>query len=148
MTGMQNGISERHNFARSVDEAVFDRYTVVNGKKQYQWQHAYRAYPDNEGIISTLPALANALIGRDRWLWLRTLRPAGERCAGLFVFGMFAILVGCFLDAHSIPINKTIWTPAYACFTAGLALIVLGVIYFTVDINGYKKWAGHLSCSG
>lgn len=141
--------TEEHNFARSVDEAVFIKFKRnPDGSRQYNernkpiafWNHTWRDYPDNEGIVSTLPSLANALIGAMAGLWLRTLRPAGERCAGLFVFGVFSALLGCFLDAHSIPIIKDIWTPSYAFLTAGLGLMMLAIIFFIVDINGHKRW--------
>jgi predicted acyltransferase len=63
------------NLARHVDEKVFDRYTVnEQGKRVYTQRHAYRQYPDNEGLLSTIPAIATSLLGILVGLWLRTGR--------------------------------------------------------------------------
>src|SRR6185436_18578992 len=61
------------NLARHVDEKVFDRYTVDEaGKRVYSQRHAYTYYPDNEGILSTIPAIATSLLGVLVGLWLRS----------------------------------------------------------------------------
>ena len=39
------------------------------------------------------------------------------------------------------PINKQLWTSTYVIFTAGAALIVLGLCYWINDVIGQKKWA-------
>src|SRR5205085_12173553 len=39
------------------------------------------------------------------------------------------------------PINKSLWTSSYVLFTTGMALQLLAICYWLVDIKGYKRWA-------
>ena len=38
------------------------------------------------------------------------------------------------------PINKSLWTSSYVLFTAGIALLLLTLIYYIVDVLEHKKW--------
>ena len=40
-----------------------------------------------------------------------------------------------------MPINKGLWTPSYVVYTAGLALLALGVCYWLIDVKGYRAWS-------
>ena len=129
------------NLARRIDEKLLIReVTHEDGTKTERWNHAYR-YPDNEGALSTLPAIASVLLGICAGVWLRTFHSTGERAAGLLVFGLFTLLAGFALNKWLMPINKNIWTPSFTVFTAGMALLCLGTCFYFVDVLGYKKWA-------
>ena len=86
---------------------------------------------DPEGLLSTLPATVNVLIGAVAALLLRqptdSLRPG--RAAGLaLVLGVALIVAGLALDPL-LPINKRIWTPSFALFSSGVALTALAVLH-------------------
>ena len=87
---------------------------------------------DPEGIISTLPAVASVLFGVLTGQWLTGARPRRDILVGLMVGGSWLVLVGWLWSAW-MPINKRIWTSSYTVFTAGVALLCLGVIYHAVD---------------
>lgn len=38
-------------------------------------------------------------------------------------------------------INKNLWTSSFACYTAGLSLVLLAIFNYIIDVLGYKKWA-------
>ena len=38
------------------------------------------------------------------------------------------------------PINKNIWTSSYVLYTSGVAMLILGVIYWLVDIKNKTGW--------
>ena len=40
----------------------------------------------------------------------------------------------------SFPINKSIWSSSYVLFTSGIALFILSIIYYLIDILSHKKW--------
>ena len=40
-----------------------------------------------------------------------------------------------------MPINKKIWSPSFVVFTAGLAMLGLGAIFWLVDVKGYRRWS-------
>ncbi len=94
---------------------------------------------DPEGLLSTIPAVATALAGTLTGTWLRSQREPVEKAAGLFFAGAIALGVGGMMD-WAFPINKNIWSPSYAVFMSGYALVVLATCYYAVDVNGWKKW--------
>jgi predicted acyltransferase len=126
-------LTHANNLSRRIDEWLLIR--------PGRWNHAYGAYPDNEGALSTLPAIAEVLLGILAGVWLRTFRPAAERGMGLLVFGVVALLAGLALDRWLMPINKNIWTPSFTVFTVGMALLCLGTCFFFVDVLGKRGWA-------
>jgi len=121
---------------------VFDRWTTdENGKRHYTQRHTYRPYPDNEGLLSTIPAIATPLIGVLVGMWLMSPRPAVERCAALLAMGVPTWLLGACLDRWLMPINKNLWTPSFVVLTAGLAMLGLGSLFWIVDVKGRRWWA-------
>jgi predicted acyltransferase len=136
-------LAKEDNFARRVDENVFNRYRPAADGSGWEItvQHAYGEYPDNEGIVSTLPAIASVLLGFCVGAWLRSFRAVGERCSGLLVFGIFTLLLGLALNRWLMPINKNIWTPSFTVFTAGMGMLMLGMCFYFVDVLGYWRWA-------
>ena len=109
---------------------------VVFGK--HVWAQA-KVY-DPEGLLSTIPALATTLIGVLTGHWLRTKKTPYEKVAGLFVAGAPCVALGWALNSF-FPINKALWTSSYVLFTGGLALQLLALCYWVIDIKGYRRWA-------
>ncbi|HEX8846251.1 MAG TPA: DUF5009 domain-containing protein [Pyrinomonadaceae bacterium] len=94
---------------------------------------------DPEGVLSTLPAISTTLAGVLTGHWLRSTRTQLEKAGGMFFAGACAIVVG-WAWHFWFPINKSLWTSSYAIFTAGMALQLLAVCYWLVDIKGYRRW--------
>jgi predicted acyltransferase len=88
---------------------------------------------DPEGLASTLPALATLLAGVLAGRWLATATPAGEKTVWLLLAGLAMLGLGTLLDAGLMPINKNLWTPSYAVFMAGWALLVFGAFFWLLD---------------
>ncbi len=109
---------------------------VVFGK--HVWTQA--AVYDPEGLLSTVPALATALIGVLTGQWLRTEKTRYEKAAGMFVAGAVCVALGWAWNSF-FPINKALWTSSYVLFTGGLALQFLAFCYWLIDIKGYRRWA-------
>jgi predicted acyltransferase len=96
---------------------------------------------DPEGILSTIPAVATALLGAltghmlmrtDTGQWKKAITMAGA--------GVILLLLGN-LWGMVFPIIKNIWTSSFVLVTAGWSLILLSVFYAIMDILGWKKWA-------
>jgi predicted acyltransferase len=135
-------LTKADNRARRIDQAVFDRYrTLPDGGHEIVWKHTYAAYPDPEGLLSTLAAVGTVLLGILVGLGLRNEIPAAERCARLMAWGVVAALVGQGLDAWLMPINKSIWTPAFVFFCGGMAMLGLGTLFYVIDVRGHRAWA-------
>ncbi|HEY1628469.1 MAG TPA: hypothetical protein VGF52_01350, partial [Tepidisphaeraceae bacterium] len=104
-------------------------------------------YSAPEGLLSTSPAIATPLLGLLVGLWLRSDRPILERCTALLAVGVIVAAVGG-LMSYWMPINKRLWSPSYVVFTAGLAMLSLGLLIWLIDVRGYRRWAKPLTIVG
>lgn len=115
--------------------AAYIDYALLKG---HLWKQT-RTW-DPEGILSTLPAIATALSGVLTGHLIRLGKPKSEIAGWLFVAGWGAILLGIVWDLW-FPINKSLWTSSYVAFTSGAALQFLGVCYWLIDVQEWKRWA-------
>nr|HRC84585.1 DUF5009 domain-containing protein [Thermoanaerobaculia bacterium] len=122
-------LSAAGNLAGWVDHAVLG-------------QHVWRYAPgpaDPEGLLSTLPAVVTALAGVATGEWLRSAKSLLEKILGLLLTGNLLLAAG--LAANPLfPINKNLWTSSYVLFTAGFALVLLGMALYAVDVRGGGRW--------
>jgi predicted acyltransferase len=98
---------------------------------------------DPEGLLSTLPAIATALLGVFTGEWLRSKRSPQNnapqsKVLGMLLFGVIGLILGKTWGIW-FPINKKLWTSSYVLFTAGFALVCLALYYWATDI---KHWRG------
>jgi predicted acyltransferase len=95
---------------------------------------------DPEGPMSTIPAIATAMLGviAGRWIALKE-KPLLERISGLFAAGSIGMVAGLMWN-WSFPINKNLWTSSYVIFTAGMACVALATIMWIVDYVNVKWW--------
>jgi predicted acyltransferase len=101
--------------------------------------HIYRPQYDPEGILSTVPALATAMIGVFAGQWLQQRRETYEKIAGLFAVGAGCVITG-YVWSAAFPINKALWTSSYVLFTGGMALSLLALCYWLIDAQQFA-WA-------
>jgi predicted acyltransferase len=95
---------------------------------------------DPEGLLSTLPAIATALIGILAGEWLRSERRGARKILGLVIAGALLMLAGQLLHPY-FPINKNLWTSTFVLFTGGFAMLLLALCYWLVDLRGWRNWA-------
>ncbi len=100
--------------------------------------HLYKPGFDPEGILSTLPAVATTLLGTLTGDWLRSSKSVLQKTAGLFTGGIVLALSGLLLHPF-FPINKQLWTSTYVIFSAGAALLLLGICYWLIEGVWLKK---------
>ena len=123
-------LSPNGNLAGWIDHVVLGHHT---------WKKA-PGPGDPEGILSTVPAIATALIGLFVGDWLRSPRHQQVKLKGLLLAGCAATIAGLAL-APWFPINKNLWTSTYVLFTAGVALLLLAATYYVVDMKRRDGWA-------
>jgi predicted acyltransferase len=113
-----------------IDRAVFTT--------QHLWAWGltpgYGVTYDPEGLLSTLPAIANTLLGVLAGVWLRMPRPARSKAADLLFFGALLFAVAWPL-ATLMPINKRIWTSTFALLSGGVSLFAFGMLYWILDVR-------------
>jgi predicted acyltransferase len=94
---------------------------------------------DPEGILSTMGAVATALLGNVAGYWIGQPKPLMERVTGLFAGGALGMMVGLMWN-WSFPINKGLWTGSYVVFTGGMACVALATIIWIIEIMGQRWW--------
>lgn len=101
--------------------------------------HLYQSTFDPEGLLSTLPAIATALLGNLLGMWLIASCKPQETLKRLGLTGI-ALALGGWLWGLSFPINKALWTSSYVLWTGGLAFLGFAFCFWTIEIKGWKKW--------
>lgn len=120
-------LSPEGNLAAYVDRLVFGRHIYHPGRY------------DPEGLLSTLPALGTTLLGVLTGHWLRGSRSPREKALGMVAAGTACALLGPAWDPW-FPINKSLWTSSYALYTGGLALLLLALCYWAIELKGWRGW--------
>lgn len=120
-------LSQEGNLAAYIDRAL------LTG-------HIYKPAYDPEGILSTLPAVATALLGNAAGAWLLSSRDDARKLKGMVAAGTVSVAAG-LLWSVAFPINKALWTSSYVLFTAGLALYLLAFCYWLNDVKGRRGWS-------
>jgi predicted acyltransferase len=120
-------------FGTDLDKAVLGSIHMYKGE---------RIIFDPEGLISTIPAIAQVLFGFfvGNYIRLKSLSSgaAGNTVSGLFVAGVALLLTGFCWDMV-MPINKKIWTSSYVVYTTGLAIITIATMIYLIEIKGIKS---------
>ncbi len=102
----------------------------------------YLKIHDPEGIVSTVPAICNALLGIFAGKFLKTgsLKINGTgKSVRLAAIGGLSVVAALFADAI-IPINKNLWSSSFVLMTGGLSLMLLGLFYWAIDVMNWRRW--------
>jgi predicted acyltransferase len=91
---------------------------------------------DPEGILSTFPAIVTGITGLMAGHLLLSKRTSHEKSILLLVSGFIAVCLG-YLWGLTFPVNKNLWSSSYVMVTSGLASLLLGTMYYIVDIRNY-----------
>jgi predicted acyltransferase len=100
----------------------------------------YEGVRDPEGLLSDLPALGTALLGVLTGIWLRSKRTLGAKAAGVAGGAAACLIIGS-LWAIWFPLNKKLWTSSYVLVAAGVALTLLALLFWAIEVRGWRgKW--------
>jgi len=97
--------------------------------------HNYKADYDPEGLLSTIPSIASALLGIFTGLILTSKQ--AKKATVLMGLGGALLIIGHLWDLV-FPINKALWTSSFVLVTAGWANLILALIYYLTDVKGIK----------
>lgn len=122
-----NNLSQDGNLAAYIDRAIFSS------------QHLYWKTFDPEGLLSTIPAIATALLGNITGYWLLTTYSKEIKFYAMSGSGILALLLGWTWGLY-FPINKSLWTSSYVLWTGGFALILLSLCYWLIEIKNRRKY--------
>ncbi len=103
----------------------------------------HRVVYDPEGILSTIPAIATALLGVFTGHFLRFESISLSKLQKGLTIGSVgvAVLILGFIWGIFFPINKNMWTSSFVLFAGGWSLVLLSVFYLIIDVWGFRKWS-------
>lgn len=93
-----------------------------------------------EGVLSTLPAIANVTFGYLAGKWIQQKGKEYEGLTKLLLAGV--LLVSLALAWHPFfPINKKLWTGSFVLLTVGIDCIILAALIYITDFLQKRKWS-------
>ncbi|HVW59661.1 MAG TPA: hypothetical protein VHC48_06495 [Puia sp.] len=117
-------------FGTAVDKAVLGAAHMYKGEGV--------AF-DPEGLASTLPAVVQVIFGYLVGHYILQKGKTYEMIASLFVVGCVFIFTGFCWDML-FPINKKIWSSSFVVYTTGLAILVLCVLMYVIEMREIRGW--------
>jgi predicted acyltransferase len=134
--GFPPGLEPRTNLSAQVDRIVLSGHL-------YFWTKTW----DPEGVLSTFPAIATALLGLLTGAWLRSAREPRQKATGFVAGGLFLFVLGVLWGEAAppwllFPVNKNLWSPSFVLLTGGLAAALFGLTWWVVDVRGLRAWTG------
>ena len=92
-------------------------------------------------LLSTLPAVANCLLGVFAGLLLQSEKaPPQRKVYWLLGSGVASLALG-LAWAREFPIIKLLWTSTYVLVACGYSAILLGIFYQIIEVWQFRKWA-------
>jgi predicted acyltransferase len=93
----------------------------------------YKGNHDPEGLLSTLPALANCIAGylAGAFLWEKGEKPA--KAAFLAKAGAMALGLA-LLWSTLLPLNKNLWSSSFALLNIGISCMLLALFYESCEV--------------
>ena len=91
--------------------------------------------------LNFIPSLAIMILGLIAGELLRSEKSDGVKLTSLLSLGVCSLALGYFLDYAGVcPLVKKTWTPTFTIFSGGWCMIILGVLYGTIDIAKIRVW--------
>ncbi len=116
-----------------IDRAVFSvphlwAYGVPPGQPVVPGHAVY----DPEGLLSTIPAFTNTLLGLIAGVMLRARQSIAKTSTRLAAMGLILASLALALSPH-MPINKRIWTSTFALLSGGVSLLLVAALHLWLD---------------
>ena len=94
---------------------------------------------DPEGLLSTLPSIANVIAGFIVGKMIQKYGNTMESIKKLVIGGVILIVLAYAWDIL-FPINKKIWTSSYVLLTVGIDLLLLAVMVYIIELQKINGW--------
>jgi predicted acyltransferase len=93
---------------------------------------------DPEGILSTLPAIVNVVIGYYAGAFIQRQGKGYETMTKLLLAGALLIFIALCWNMM-FPINKKLWSSPFVLLTTGIDLVLISALLYIVEL---KQWNG------
>lgn len=133
LTGFAAHWDKNANFA-----AAFDRWFLNLFPQERPFAFSAGGYQ----TLNFVPSIATMIFGLLAGQWLRSGLPITGKVKRLALLGIAGIIMG---QAGAIaglcPIVKRIWTPSWALYSGGWAVLLLAGFVAVIEWRGWKRWA-------
>lgn len=109
--------------------------------------HLYTPTFEPEGLLSTIPAIASALIGNFIGFVIIVSRSKKQLFLQMVTAGILLALCG-WLSSYMLPLNKSLWSGSYVLWTSGLAVLIFSLIYAMIEIKQWRAWSAPFQLFG
>ncbi len=124
-------------FGTNIDKAILGEGHMYHGEVRNGHAIAF----DPEGFMSLFGAIVQVIFGYFCGDYIIKKGKTPEMVNGLFVAGAVFLFAGYVWDMV-FPINKKIWTSSYVVYTTGLAMIILAVMIYLIELKNHRGWLG------
>ena len=115
--------------------SVVDRW-LLSEKHLY---HGEGVAFDPEGLLSTLPAIANVVAGYAVGKFIQQKGSTYEGLTKLLLAGAGLLFIA-YCWNLSFPVNKKLWTSSFVVTTVGLDCIIIAAIIYIIQFKHKTKW--------
>ena len=122
-------------FGTHVDKAILGEAHMYHGESIDGKSIAF----DPEGFMSLFGSIVQVMFGYFCGDYIIKKGKTPEMINGLFVAGTIFLFAGYVWDMQ-FPINKKIWTSSYVVYTTGLAMVIIAVMIYLIELKGKKGW--------
>lgn len=126
------------NIVAIVDSAVLGTSHIYLQGKQFV---------DPEGLLSTIPAVAQVMLGFLCGQTIMRYNDNRERMIRIFVSGAIMLAAG-FLLSYACPFNKRLWSPSFVLLTCGLSSMLLALLIYFIDEKSCRSWSNPFKMVG
>ncbi len=119
------------NIVSIVDYAVLGKSHMYLGGTQFV---------DPEGVLSTIPAVAQVMIGFLCGKIVACEKDIRAQIAKLAVWGTLMLVIG-FLWSYGAPLNKRLWSSSFVLVTCGVTALLFATLIYIIDDSKKGKWA-------
>lgn len=144
LSSLPQGVNPAENWATSLTSYMDRMYLNVGGPGQ------------DGGGFATLNMPALVMLGVFAGRFLRSAKEKfteNQKATYLVLAGMVLVALGCggafcLPKPYAMPIVKNIYSSTYNLVAGGLAAIVLGVLYWIIDVKGWVAWSHYFRVIG
>ncbi|MCZ2459328.1 MAG: DUF5009 domain-containing protein [Chitinophagales bacterium] len=94
---------------------------------------------DPEGIASSLGPVAQVILGYICGHYIIKKGKNHEMINGLFAAGAVLMFIG-YAWGLVFPINKRIWTSSYVVYTTGMAMTIIALMIYLIELKNKRTW--------
>jgi predicted acyltransferase len=122
-------------FGTAIDKSILGDAHMYHG----EIRNGHAIVFDPEGFMSIFGSIVQVIFGYLVGDYIIKKGKTAEMVNGLFVAGVLFLFTGYAWDMV-FPLNKKIWTSSYTVFTTGLAMTILAVMIYIIELKNKRGW--------